>query len=105
MFLGALGVAVIGSLLSTRYQDHITAAVAPYHVPQAVLATILGSLGGALAVAAHVGGFLGAALGHLARTAFISGMDLGLTVGAAVALAGCLLALAALPSRPGRADR
>ncbi len=97
---GALGVAVIGSLLSTRYQDHITAAVAPYHVPQAVLTTILGSLGGALAVAAHVGGFLGAALGHLARSAFISGMDLGLTVGAAVALAGCLLALAALPSRP-----
>jgi EmrB/QacA subfamily drug resistance transporter len=98
---GALGVAVIGSLLSTRYQDHITAAVAPYHVPQAVLTTILGSLGGALAVAAQVGGFLGAALGHLARSAFISGMDLGLTVGAAVALAGCLLALVALPSRPG----
>jgi hypothetical protein len=37
---------------------------------------------------------------HLPRSAFISGMDLGLTVGAAVALAGCLLALAALPSRP-----
>jgi len=102
---GALGVAVIGSLLSTRYQDHITAAVAPYHVPQAVLTTILGSLGGALAVSAHVGGFLGAALGHLARSAFISGMDLGLTVGAAVALAGCLLALVALPSRPGRTGK
>jgi len=96
---GALGVAVIGSLLSTRYQDHVTAALAPYHVPATVLTTILGSIGGALGVAAHVGGILGAALDHLARSAFISGMDLGLTVGAAVALAGCLVALATLPSR------
>jgi predicted MFS family arabinose efflux permease len=96
---GALGVAVIGSLLSTRYQDHVTAALAPYHVPPTVLNTILGSIGGALGVAAHVGGILGAALDHLARSAFISGMDLGLTVGAAVAVAGCLVALATLPSR------
>ena len=65
-----------------------------------MLTTITGSLGGALAVAGHVGGVLGAALAHLARTAFISGMDLGLTVGAGAALAGCLLALALLPSRP-----
>ena len=32
---GALGVAVIGSLLTTRYQDRMTAALAPYHVPHA----------------------------------------------------------------------
>ena len=91
---------VIGSLLSTRYQDNVTTVLAPHHVPPTILSTILGSLGGALAVAAHAGPVLGAALDHLARSAFISGMDLGLTVGAAVALAGCLLALAALPSRP-----
>jgi len=97
---GALGVAVIGSLLSTRYQDNVTAVLAAYHIPPTVLSTILGSLGGALAVAAHAGPVLGAALVHLARSAFVSGMDLGLTAAAAVALAGCLLALAALPSRP-----
>jgi len=97
---GALGVAVIGSLLATRYQDHISAALAPYHLPQAALATILGSIGGALGVAAHVGGVPGAALAHLARGAFISGMDLGLATGAIVAAAGGLLALVALPSRP-----
>ncbi|HUA31873.1 MAG TPA: MFS transporter [Streptosporangiaceae bacterium] len=99
---GALGVAVIGSLLATRYQDDVGATVAPYHVPQAVLGTITGSLGGALAVAGRLGGMLGADLAHLARTAFISGMDLGLLVGAAVAVAGCVLALATLPSRPAR---
>jgi EmrB/QacA subfamily drug resistance transporter len=101
---GALGVAVIGSLLNTRYQDMMTSTLAPYHVPHAVMETILGSVGGALAVAAHVGGVLGAALGHLARSAFASGMDLGLTTGACVAAAGCLIALVALPSRDRSAD-
>ncbi len=99
---GAFGVAVIGSLLNTRYQDKMTSALAAYHVPHAVMQTILGSLGGALAVADRVGGLLGAELGHLARSAFISGMDLGLLTAACVAVAGCLIALIALPSRaPG----
>jgi EmrB/QacA subfamily drug resistance transporter len=97
---GALGVAVIGSLLSTRYQDHMTAALAGRHVPPAAMHAILGSVGGALAVAAQAGGAIGAALAHLARLAFMSGMDLGLTVGAAVAAAGGLLALVIMPSRP-----
>jgi len=96
---GALGVAVIGSLLNTRYQDKMTAALAPYHLPNAVLHTVLGSIGGALGLAAHLGGATGAALAALARASFISGMDLGLLTGAAVALAACLLALATLPGR------
>jgi EmrB/QacA subfamily drug resistance transporter len=96
---GALGVAVIGSLLNTRYQDNMTSALASFHIPQSVLQTILGSLGGALAVADHIGGILGAELAHLARSAFVSGMDLGLAVGACVAAAGCIIALLALPSR------
>ena len=61
--------------------------------------TILGSLGGALGVASRVGGVLGAELAQLARSAFISGMDLGLATGACVAAAGCVIALIALPSR------
>ncbi|HTX29626.1 MAG TPA: MFS transporter [Streptosporangiaceae bacterium] len=101
---GALGVAVIGSLLNTRYQDRVTTALVPYHVPRPVLQTILGSLGGALGVAQRLGGVLGAELGHLARSAFVSGMDLGLATGACVAAAGCLIALLALPSRTGEED-
>jgi EmrB/QacA subfamily drug resistance transporter len=102
---GALGVAVIGSLLNTRYQDRMTSALVPYHVPQSVMQTILGSLGGALGVAGRVGGMLGAELGHLARSAFVSGMDLGLVTGACVAAAGCLIALIALPSRAEEKDQ
>jgi EmrB/QacA subfamily drug resistance transporter len=99
---GALGVAVIGSLLNTRYQDTMTSTLAPYHVPHAVMQAVLGSVGGALEVAARAGGVLGAELGHLAHTAFASGMDLGLTVAACVAVAGCLIALLTLPARDDR---
>jgi EmrB/QacA subfamily drug resistance transporter len=96
---GALGVAVIGSLLNTRYQHTMAGTLAGHHIPHDVMQTILGSVGGALGVAGRVGGVLGAELGHLARSAFLSGMDLGLLTGACVALGGCVIALIALPSR------
>ncbi len=49
---GALGVAVIGSELATRYTGRMTSTLAPYHLPQAVEGRILGSVGGAPGVAA-----------------------------------------------------
>ncbi len=96
---GALGVAVIGSVLATRYQDHMSAALAGRHVPAAAAHTILGSLGGALAVAAHAGSAAGALLAYTARAAFMSGTEMALAVGAAVALGGAVLVIVGLPSR------
>jgi EmrB/QacA subfamily drug resistance transporter len=97
---GALGVAVIGSLLSTRYQNRLGSTLAPYHLPHQINQTILGSLGGALQVAAHLGGSAASLLAHLASSAFISGMDLGLQAAAIVAFAGAAVALLLLPARP-----
>jgi EmrB/QacA subfamily drug resistance transporter len=96
---GALGVAVIGSLLNTRYAGDMSAALAPYHVPAAVSQAVTGSLGGALEVAARIGGHLGELLAGAARSAFVSGMDLGLLTGAGAAIGGCVIALAILRSR------
>jgi EmrB/QacA subfamily drug resistance transporter len=96
---GALGVAVVGSLLSTRYQYRIDADIAPYHVPPAIAETIRGSLGSALEVARRIGGLAGEALAHAGHAAFISGVNLGLGVAAIVVLAGALIALAAVPGR------
>jgi EmrB/QacA subfamily drug resistance transporter len=96
---GAVGVAVIGSLLSTRYQGRIAQAVAHYRMTPSAAHSVLGSIGGALAVAARVGGVAGSSLAHEARLAFISGTDLGLFPAAVVVLAGFALALAALPAR------
>jgi EmrB/QacA subfamily drug resistance transporter len=96
---GALGVAVVGSLLSTRYQDRMTAALAGTQVPHAIESTITSSIGGALGVAAQVGGAAGRLLTLAARTAFISGGNLGLFTAAVVVLAGCALALLTVPAR------
>jgi len=96
---GALGVAVLGSVMLTRYQNHMNVALVGRHVPTSISQTILGSLGGALAVAKSVGGVTGALLIHSARAAFMSGNEASLAIGAAVALGGVVVVLLALPSK------
>jgi hypothetical protein len=96
---GALGVGVLGSLLNARYQDALAPLVTHQAMPDTVRSLITGSLGGALAVAQHVGGALGGALATVARHAFVSGMDLAVTVGAVVVSVAALVTLALLPNR------
>jgi hypothetical protein len=102
---GALGVAVIGSLLATHYQSALTNFLAAFSLPHATETTMLGSVGGALGVAQHVGGLMGQELSRIACSAFMGGMDLAFFTGAIVALAGALVALVALPSRQAAARR
>lgn len=99
----ALGVAIVGSILSTRYQDKLAPVLAGHAIPATIRQEILGSLGGALGAAHHIGGTAGALLSQAARTAFIAGMDDGLQVCAAVAAGGVVIALVVLPLRPAPA--
>ncbi len=96
---GALGVGIFGSLLGTRYRDMLAPMLAPHHVPSAVLQLIEGSLGGALEVVKRIGGSLGASLAIVAREAFVSGMDLALTVGGVLVTCGAVVVLILLPNR------
>ena len=96
---GAIGVAVIGSVLATRYQNHMNGALAGRHLPPGVTHTILGSFGGALAVAGSAGGTRGALLARAAREAFMSGLEVSFLVAAVVALGGVVIVLVWLPSR------
>ena len=96
---GALGVAVIGSVLSVRYQADMAGLLVGHNVPPVASSAILGSVGGALAVAHAAGGALGAELAVAARHAYVSGMDLSLKVAAVVAALSTVLVVAALPSR------
>jgi EmrB/QacA subfamily drug resistance transporter len=96
---GALGVAVIGSVLSTRYQSAMNPLLAGRHVPAVAAQAILGSLGGALAVAREVGGPLGAGLAAVARSSFEMGTRAALNAAIGVTGAGVLVVLAFLPSR------
>ncbi|MGA2036982.1 MAG: MFS transporter [Acidimicrobiales bacterium] len=96
---GALGVGILGSLLNTRYESHISPYLAGHAIPASVKHLITGSLGAALAVSHRVGGPLGTALSTLARRSFLNGMDLALTIGAAVVGIGVLVVVAMLPNR------
>ena len=96
---GAMGVAVIGSLLSTRYQRHVTHTLAGQSLPAGALHAALGSIGGALDVATKLPGAEAARIVQAAGPAFMSGVGLSMAVGAAVALVGAAIALAALPGR------
>ena len=96
---GAIGVAVIGSVLSTRYRGAMQQAIAGRPVPAAAAHAILGSIGGALGFAHVVGGALGAEVTRAALDAFATGSRTALVVGACVTGAGVVVALAALPSR------
>ncbi len=102
---GALGVAVIGSVLATRYQDLMRIVLAGAPLPGAARQAALGSIGGALDVAGRLPAPFGAALASHAGPAFMSGSGLSCEVGAAVALAGAIVAFAALPSRAAAASR
>jgi len=96
---GALGVAVLGTALNIRYQSFMTPLLSHQPIPPSIDKLILGSIGGALAVAKHVPGRSGEALAEAARQGFVSGMDFGLIVAAALVGVAGLLVLAALPNR------
>jgi len=94
---GTLGVAVLGSLLSSRYGADMEGAVDGLPEPAATAAGE--SIGHATAVADRTGGEIGATLDRVAETAFSSAMGTTLIVAAAVALAGALVARVVLPGR------
>jgi MFS family permease len=99
---GALGVAIVGSLLSTRYGDRIGATLSGQHVPPAIATAVKSSLGDALTVAARLPGATGQTLAHAARVAYASGLDLGMLTAAGVAIVGFAIALIWLPRRTTR---
>ncbi|HLM10286.1 MAG TPA: DHA2 family efflux MFS transporter permease subunit [Thermoleophilaceae bacterium] len=94
---GTLGVAILGSLLSSGYGADMSRSVEGLSPGAASAAS--DSLGGASAVAAQIGGSAGHALDSAAELAFTSAMSSALIVAAGVALAGALIALFVLPEK------
>ncbi len=97
---GALGVAIVGSVMSSTYGSKIVDFFAG--TPSAGSAaeqTAKDSLGGALAVAAKAPGALGQTLSTVAKSAFVDGMHVGFLVAAGVAIFGAIVAGVWLPAR------
>ena len=94
---GALGVAILGSLLTSAYRDGLGDALAGAPAPAVDAAR--SSLGGALAVAGQLGD---GAIADAARAAFVDGLGIAVLVGAGMTLLGAaFVAWHLRPSRTG----
>ena len=94
---GALGVAVLGSILTSVYRSQIQSALGA--LPPNALASAKNSVGAAIAVGNGVGGPPGDAIVAAAKASFIHGMDRGMEVGTIFIVASAFVALLWLPNR------
>jgi EmrB/QacA subfamily drug resistance transporter len=103
---GALGIAIIGSVLASTYGSKIGDAIAKQSrpVPKPIADAMKSQLGAALAVAHRIGGPVGSVIQTTARHAFVTGMHQGMVVGAVAALVGAVVALVWLPARAPDVD-
>jgi EmrB/QacA subfamily drug resistance transporter len=92
---GALGVAVLGSVLASGYRSELDVT----GLSPAAAGAARDSLGGALHVAGGAGPLVDSA-----QSAFVSGMTTASLVAAAIALAGAVFALVVLPAREPEAE-
>ncbi len=97
---GALGVAVLGSVLASTYGRALAPAVRG--LPAPLVAAASNSIGAATGIAEHHGA-AGRALLVAARAAFVQAMCTAVLVAVGVALVGVVVALRFLPARPAQA--
>ena len=88
----AFGATILGSVLNSTYQSHVSVA----GLPAAAASAVQGSVFGGLEVARQVGS---PALLDSVRTAFVAGMDDASRVAATIAIAAAVGAIVLLPGR------
>lgn len=84
---GAVGIALIGSVLNSAYQTNVTPAAERF--PPAVAKPAIEGIGGALAAASHLGPN-GSSLVDAARQAFVDGMVPALLLAAGLSVAAAI---------------
>ena len=94
---GALGVAVLGSVVVSHYGSALAAKLAD--VPPAIAAVATKSVGAAVQIGDQMGGPAGAAIARAARSAFVDAMGIALLVGAGVTLVASVLVGRYMPSK------
>ena len=100
---GALGVAILGSITASSYAASMSASPvykAAASQSAAAGAAIKDSVGGAAEVASRLPPNLATAVTHASNTAFVDALTHTVLIAAVIALAGAVIALIFLPSRP-----
>jgi hypothetical protein len=96
---GALGVAILGSVLASTYRTQISPILG--ELPEAAADAARDSIGAALSVADELGS-VGVDLAQAARTAFVDAMGQAALVAVGVTLVAAVITLLYLPSRATR---
>lgn len=94
---GALGIAVLGSVLSTAYRSGVEDELA--FLPEGARHTAGSSIEATLAVAGRMGADGGSSLAWAARDAFLDAMHVTAVWGAGIAVLGAVVTLLFLPGR------
>jgi EmrB/QacA subfamily drug resistance transporter len=100
---GTLGVAVVGSVLSSAYGSHVVSALTGLGVPARVASAAGQSVVAGLETAGHLPPGLRETAVHAAQQAFMTGLHQGSVVAAAATAGAALVALIFLPSRARQA--
>jgi MFS family permease len=99
---GAVGVAVLGSILSSKYRSSVVHLSALQHFPAQLTTGIKDNVGQAIAVSHSTGaGALGGALAAVARRSYVDAFHVAVLVGAVVMLIAAACVLKWLPARAG----
>jgi MFS transporter, DHA2 family, multidrug resistance protein len=96
---GALGVAVLGSIMASTYRPQVSDAIAGAPIPTEVRNAITDQVGAAMRAAAEIGGPPGRALADAASKGFADGMSIAFVVGAAALALGAVIVALYLPAR------
>ncbi len=97
---GAIGVAVLGSILASRYRSLMSAAGRSHHLSSSVTGAIKSDIGSALQFArTPLGASNAATITSLARNSFVVSFHVAALVGAAVLLLAAVGVFAWLPAR------
>jgi EmrB/QacA subfamily drug resistance transporter len=94
---GALGVAVLGSLLASKFAANLPDSVGA--LPEPAQDAVRSSLGGALGVAASLPQDLGAPLAAAAKVAFVDALGVSLVAAAIVTMAAAVMVRRFYPDR------
>jgi EmrB/QacA subfamily drug resistance transporter len=96
---GALGVAVLGSVMSSTYGPRVSDAISGFPVSSEQAAAIHDQIGAALRAASEIGGEPGRTLADVASRGFADGMSTAFVIGAAALVLGAVIVALFLPAR------
>ncbi|HEX2563833.1 MAG TPA: MFS transporter [Acidimicrobiales bacterium] len=96
---GALGVAVLGSVMSSTYGPRVSDAISGLPVSSEQATAIHDQLGAALRAASEIGGEPGRMLADAASSGFADGMSTAFIIGAAALALGAVIVALFLPAR------